>query len=99
MSHEQKELPPDHDLEAQALAALDAACAMPHGPQRTEAMKKAEMLRSAANMDFFRRQRTGEGRASQVPGLKDLQRGPLEPIPYRPSLLSRLGVLIRSRLR
>src|SRR5260370_20306308 len=56
---------------------------MPHGPQRTEAMKKAEMLRSAANMDFFRRQRTGEGRASQVPGLKDLQRGPLDPIPYR----------------
>jgi hypothetical protein len=72
------------DLEAQALAALDAARAIPHGPQRTEAMKKAEMLRSAANTDFFRRQRTGEGRASQVPGL---------------SLLSRLGVLIMSRLR
>jgi len=37
-----------HDLEAQASAALDEARAMPHGPERTEAMKKAGTLRNAA---------------------------------------------------
>ena len=37
-----------HDLEVQASAALDEARAMPHGPERTEAMKKAGTLRNAA---------------------------------------------------
>jgi hypothetical protein len=39
---------PDHDLEAEALAALEEARAMPHGPERALAMKKAGSLRTAA---------------------------------------------------
>ena len=40
-----------HDLEVQASAALDEARAMPHGPERTEAMKKAgKTLRYAKNL-------------------------------------------------
>ena len=39
-----------HDLEVQASAALDEARAMPHGPERTEAMKKAGILRKAADL-------------------------------------------------
>jgi hypothetical protein len=41
---------PDLDLEAEALAALDAARAMPHGPERTLALKKAGNLRNAADL-------------------------------------------------
>jgi len=48
MSQEQQELPPDHDLQARALAALEEARAVPPGPARREAMKKAGMLRNAA---------------------------------------------------
>ena len=48
MSHENQELPPDHDLQARALAALEEARAVPPGPERREAMKKAGMLRNAA---------------------------------------------------
>jgi hypothetical protein len=48
MSQEQKELPPDHDLQARALAALEEARAVPPGPERREAMKKAGVLRNAA---------------------------------------------------
>src|SRR5256885_780657 len=40
---------PELDLEAEALAALDEARAMPHGPERTAAMKKAGILRNAAH--------------------------------------------------
>jgi hypothetical protein len=38
---------PELDLDTEALAALEEARGMPHGPERTEAMKKAafsEML-------------------------------------------------------
>jgi hypothetical protein len=38
------------DLDAEALAALDEARAMPHGPERTEALKKAGILRKAADL-------------------------------------------------
>jgi hypothetical protein len=38
------------DLDAEALAALDEARAMPHGPDRTAAMKKAGVLRNAADL-------------------------------------------------
>ncbi len=48
MSQENQELPPDHDLQALALAALEEARAVPPGPERREAMKKAGMLRNAA---------------------------------------------------
>ncbi len=48
MSQEKKEVPPDLDLQARALAALEEARAVPPGPERREAMKKAGMLRNAA---------------------------------------------------
>jgi hypothetical protein len=44
-----KPQPPDPDLEAEALAALEEARAIPRGPERTEAMKKAGILRDAAD--------------------------------------------------
>jgi hypothetical protein len=37
------------DLEAEAVSALETARALPPGPERTEAMKKAGTLRSAAD--------------------------------------------------
>ena len=41
---------PKSDLEADALAALEEARAMPPGPERTEAMKKAGILRNAVDL-------------------------------------------------
>ena len=41
---------PKLDLEAEAITALEEACAMPHGPERTEAMKRAGILRNAADL-------------------------------------------------
>jgi hypothetical protein len=41
---------PRLDLEAEALAALEEARAMPHGPERTEAMKRAGILRNAVEL-------------------------------------------------
>jgi hypothetical protein len=38
------------DLDAEALAALEEARAMPHGPERTKAMKQAGNLRNAADL-------------------------------------------------
>jgi hypothetical protein len=43
----------DLDLDAQAQAALDEARAMPPGPQKTEALKKAGLLRNAADIRGF----------------------------------------------
>jgi hypothetical protein len=37
------------DVDAEAQAALDQARAMPQGPERTSAMKKAGVLRNAAD--------------------------------------------------
>jgi hypothetical protein len=55
MDPEKKVLRPKHDLDADALAALEEARMMPHGPERTEAMKKAGILRNAADLQgiFF----------------------------------------------
>jgi hypothetical protein len=39
---------PELDLDTEALAALEEARGMPHGPERTIAMKKAGLLRNAA---------------------------------------------------
>ncbi len=39
----------DRDLEAEAEEALEAARAMPAGPAKSEAMKKAGLLRRAAD--------------------------------------------------
>jgi hypothetical protein len=57
MDQEKEILRPKHDLEADALAALEEARMMPHGPERTEAMKKAGILRNAADLQgvFFAR--------------------------------------------
>jgi hypothetical protein len=41
---------PRLDLEAEALTALEKARALPYGPERTEAMKRAGILRNAADM-------------------------------------------------
>ena len=41
---------PELDLDAEAQAALDEARAMPQGPERTAAMKKAGILRNAADL-------------------------------------------------
>ena len=41
---------PKTDLEADALAALEEARAMPPGPERTEALKKAGILQNAADL-------------------------------------------------
>ena len=40
---------PELDLDAEAQAALDEARDMPQGPQRTAALKKAGILRKAAD--------------------------------------------------
>jgi hypothetical protein len=50
MSQKKKDWRPELDLDAEALTALDEARVLPHGPERTEAMKKAGMLRNAADL-------------------------------------------------
>jgi hypothetical protein len=41
----------DIDLDAQAQIALDEARAMPPGPEKTEALRKAGTLRNAADVN------------------------------------------------
>jgi hypothetical protein len=41
---------PQQDLQLEALAALERARAMPHGPARSEALKRAGILQNAADM-------------------------------------------------
>jgi hypothetical protein len=50
MSKVKKDLRPRLNLDAEVLTALDEARAMPRGPERTAAMKKAGILRSAADL-------------------------------------------------
>ena len=50
MSRPIKNPKPRLDLEAEALAALEEARALPHGPERTEAMKRAGILRNAVEL-------------------------------------------------
>jgi hypothetical protein len=50
MSRPIKHPKPHLDLEAEALTALEKARALPQGPERTEAMKRAGILRNAAEM-------------------------------------------------
>jgi hypothetical protein len=49
MSQDRKNPRSKFDLEAEALAALEKARRMQAGPERTEAMKKAGILRNAAD--------------------------------------------------
>jgi hypothetical protein len=55
MAEEKKESRGKLDLDAEASAALERARLMPPGPERTEAMKKAGILRNAADLQgvFF----------------------------------------------
>jgi hypothetical protein len=39
----------ERDLEAEAVEALEIARAMPNGPEKAEALKKAGLLRTAAD--------------------------------------------------
>jgi hypothetical protein len=63
MTRESKNPRPRVDLEAEALAALEAARAMPSGSERNDAMKKAGILRNAADLQgvfFAKRGRPGK---------------------------------------
>jgi hypothetical protein len=55
MTREKKNGPPKIDLDAEALIALEQARAMEPGPERTQAMKRAGILRNAADLQgvFF----------------------------------------------
>jgi hypothetical protein len=50
MARKIKNPQPKLDLEAEALTALELARALPAGPDRTEAMKRAGILRNAADI-------------------------------------------------
>jgi hypothetical protein len=49
----------DIELDAQAQTALDEARAMPPGPEKTEALRKAGKLRNAADSNGFTFARLG----------------------------------------
>jgi hypothetical protein len=49
MTKEKNVVRPKIDLEAEAIAALEAARTLPPGPQRTEALKKAGILQKAVD--------------------------------------------------
>jgi hypothetical protein len=51
---------PELDLDAEAQAALDEARTMPQGPERTAAMKKAGILRKAADSHGIIYEKRGE---------------------------------------
>ena len=55
MAEEKKDPRPKRDLDIEATAALEQARAMAPGPERTEAMKRAGILRNAADLQglFF----------------------------------------------
>jgi hypothetical protein len=55
MAQDKKDTPPKRDLDIEAATALEQARAMAPGPERTEAMKRAGILRNAADLQglFF----------------------------------------------
>jgi hypothetical protein len=55
MAQEKKDTHPKLDLDARALIALEEARKMNPGPERTEALKRAGILRNAADLQglFF----------------------------------------------
>ena len=55
MAEDKRESRNQLDLDAEASAALERARLMPPGPERTEAMKRAGILRNAADLQgvFF----------------------------------------------
>jgi hypothetical protein len=50
MDKKKVESRPQRDLHMEALTALEQARAMPHGPARSEALKRAGILQKAADM-------------------------------------------------
>lgn len=50
MAGDNSERRPKSDLDEEALTALEEARAMPPGPERTEAMKRAGILRKIADL-------------------------------------------------
>jgi hypothetical protein len=50
MDKKKVEIRPQRDLHMEALMALEQARAMPHGPARSEALKRAGILQNAADM-------------------------------------------------
>jgi hypothetical protein len=50
MDNKKAENRPQRDLHMEALAALEQARAMPHGPARSEALKRAGILQNVADM-------------------------------------------------
>jgi hypothetical protein len=50
MDRKKVEDQPQRDLQMEALVALEQARAMPHGPARSEALKRAGILQNAADM-------------------------------------------------
>jgi hypothetical protein len=65
MSQKKKDWRPELDLDAEALTALDEARVLPHGPERTEAMKKAGMLRNAADLQKYYLRSGGDPRKTR----------------------------------
>jgi hypothetical protein len=66
MADEKKEQRPRGDLDAEAVMALEQARAMQPGPERTEAMKRAGILRNAADLQglfFAKRGRPAKSRS------------------------------------
>jgi hypothetical protein len=55
MAHDKKDPRPKLDLDIEATTALEQAREMAPGPERTEAMKRAGVLRNAADLQgmFF----------------------------------------------
>ena len=53
MVQDKKDSRPKPDLDAEALLALEEARKMKPGPERTEAMKRAGILRNAADLQGF----------------------------------------------
>jgi hypothetical protein len=50
MDKKKVEIRPQQDLHMEALVALEQARAMPHGPARSEALKRAGILQNAADV-------------------------------------------------
>jgi hypothetical protein len=50
MDKKKIEVRPKQDLQIEAQAALEQARAMPHGPARSEALKRAGILQNVADM-------------------------------------------------
>jgi hypothetical protein len=59
--------PSHRDLDAEAEEALEAAQSMPHGSEKTEALKKAGLLRRAAGARGIAFAKRGNAFANTVP--------------------------------